>query len=101
LNEKALNADFNVLTLHDQKLIKKKEVKPIISQPKNNITKFPEQTKKTILITNEFKNNINLSTRGSYLKYEKVYIYTNTAIDTVKKAKLNATLSIKKSKFIL
>jgi hypothetical protein len=101
LNEKALNADLRVLTLQDQKLIKKKDVKPIISQPKKSITKFPEHTKKTILITKEFKKSINLSTNGSYLKYEKVYIYTNTAIVTVKKAKLKDTLSIKKSKLIL
>ena len=56
----------------DQKLIKKNEVKPIISQPKNSIIKFPDDTKKTMLIIKEFKNKINLSTNGSYLKYEKV-----------------------------
>lgn len=56
--------------LHEliKKLIKKNEVNPIISQPKNNITKFAEDTKKTILIINKFKNIINLSTNGSYLK---------------------------------
>jgi hypothetical protein len=68
LNEYALNAAFNVPTLVDQKLIKKNDVNPINSQPKNNIIKFPEETKKTILIINKFKNIINLSTRGSYLK---------------------------------
>jgi len=72
LNENALNAAFKVPTLVDQKLIKKNEVKPIISQPKNSITKFPDETKKTILIINKFKKIINLSTNGSYLKYEKV-----------------------------
>lgn len=101
LNENALKADFKVLTLEDQKLIKKNDVKPIISHPKNNITKFPEHTKNTILITKEFKKSTNLSTKGSYLKYEKVYMYTNTAIVIVKNAKLKETLSTKKSKLIL
>jgi hypothetical protein len=68
-----LKAAFNVPTLVDQKLIKKKDVNPIISQPKKSITKFPEETKKTILIINKFKKISNLSTKGSYLKYEKVY----------------------------
>ena len=68
LNEKALNAAFKVPTLVDQKLIRKKEVNPINSHPKNNITKFPEETKKTILIINRFKKIIKRSTKGSYLK---------------------------------
>ena len=68
LNVKALNADFKVAALVVQKLIKQKEVKPINSHPKNNITVLPEATKKIILITNDNKNNKNLSTRGSYLK---------------------------------
>jgi hypothetical protein len=53
-----------------QKLIKQKEVNPINSHPRNNIIVLPEVTKKIILITNERINNKNLSTRGSYLKYE-------------------------------
>jgi hypothetical protein len=64
----ALNPAFSVDILVTQKLIKKKDVKPIISHPKNNIIKLLEVTKKTILITKEFKNNKNLSTNGSYLK---------------------------------
>jgi len=68
LNEKALNADFKVEVFAVQKLIKKNEVNPISSQPKNSIIKFPEDTKNTILITKESKNNKNLSTKGSYLK---------------------------------
>jgi hypothetical protein len=51
-------------------LIKKNEVRPINSQPKNNIIVLPEVTKKIILMTNERINNKNLSTKGSYLKYE-------------------------------
>jgi hypothetical protein len=74
LKTNALKADFKVDILVDQKLIKKKEVKPINSQPKNNTKKFPLVTKQIILITKQLINNINLSTFGSYLKYEKAYI---------------------------
>ena len=42
LNEKALKADLKVPTLVDQKLINKKEVIPIISQPKKRLTRLPE-----------------------------------------------------------
>ena len=42
LNVKALNADFRVATLVVQKLIKKKDVRPMSSQPKNNIMVLPE-----------------------------------------------------------
>ena len=65
LKENALNDDFNVAVLVVQKLIKKKEVNPISSQPKKSIIKLPEDTKKTILIINDNKNNKNLSTKGS------------------------------------
>jgi hypothetical protein len=68
LNVKALNADFRVATLVVQKLIKKKDVRPMSSQPKNNIMVLPEVTKKIILITKDNINSKNLSTRGSYLK---------------------------------
>jgi hypothetical protein len=57
-----------VLIFVTQKLIKKKDVNPISSQPKNNIIKFPEETKSNILIIKEQINNKNLSTKGSYLK---------------------------------
>lgn len=68
LKEYALNADFNVPTLVDQKFINKNEVKPINSHPKNNIIKLPDDTKNTILITKKFKNKTKRSTSGSYLK---------------------------------
>jgi hypothetical protein len=68
LNEKALKADLNVPIRVDQKLIKKKDVIPIISHPKNKLTKFPDETKKTMLIINKFKKTRSLSTNGSYLK---------------------------------
>jgi len=65
LKEYALNADFKVPILLAQKLIKKNEVIPIISQPKNKTIKLPELTNKTILKTNKFNNNNKRSTRGS------------------------------------
>jgi len=68
LKEYALKAAFKVPTREDQKLIKKKEVNPIISQPKNRFIRLPEETKNTILIINIFKNKTNRSTKGSYLK---------------------------------
>jgi hypothetical protein len=71
LKVNALNADFKVDAFVVQKLIKQKEVSPINSQPKNNIMVFPEETKNNILTTKDNKNNKNLSTSGSYLKYEK------------------------------
>jgi hypothetical protein len=72
LKTKALKADFNVDILVDQKLIKKKDVNPINSQPKNKTKKLPLVTKHIILITKQLIKSINLSTLGSYLKYEKV-----------------------------
>jgi hypothetical protein len=71
LNVNALNADFKVAALVVQKLIKQKDVKPISSQPKNSIIVLPDATKKIILITKDNINSKNLSTKGSYLKYEK------------------------------
>jgi len=101
LKEKALKAALKVPILTVQKLIKKNEVIPIISHPKNKLTKLPEETKNTILIINRFKNTSKRSTKGSYLKYEKVYIYTKIAIEVVSKEKLIEILSTKKSKSIL
>lgn len=68
LKEKALKADLNVPILVDQKLIKKKDVIPIISQPKNKLIRLPDDTKKIILIINIFKKTKSLSTNGSNLK---------------------------------
>jgi len=98
LKTKALKADLTVDILVDQKFIKKNDVKPINSQPKNKTKKFPLITNKIILITKQFINKISLSTLGSYLKYEKAYMYTNTAIVKVKNIKLNEITSIYKSK---
>lgn len=68
LKTNALKAAFKVEILVDQKFIKKKEVKPINSQPKNKTKKFPLVTNIIILITKQFIKSINLSTLGSYLK---------------------------------
>jgi len=57
-----------VLTLVTQKLIKKKDVNPMSSHPKNNIIVFPDETKNNILIIKEHRNRIKRSTKGSYLK---------------------------------
>ena len=68
MKENALKADLNVPILKTQKLISKKDVKPINSQPKKSNIKLPEDTKINILITNDNKYNKKRSTRGSYLK---------------------------------
>jgi len=96
LNVNALNADFNVAVLVVQKLIKKKDVSPISSHPKNNIIVLPEETKKSILTTKDSKNNKKRSTKGSYLKYEKAYTKTNKAIVVVSRIKLKEIVSNKK-----
>jgi len=57
---------------------------------------LPDVTKKIILITNDNINSKNLSTRGSYLKYEKAYINTKNAIVVVSNIKLKEIVSIKK-----
>jgi hypothetical protein len=68
LKVNALKADLSVAAFVVQKLIKQNEVKPINSQPKNNIIVLPDVTKKIILITNDKINNRKRSTSGSYLK---------------------------------
>lgn len=98
LKTNALNADLTVDILVDQKFIKKNDVNPINSQPKNKTKKLPLITNKIILITKQFINNINLSTLGSYLKYENAYIYTKTAMVKVKNIKLKEITSIYTSK---
>lgn len=70
LNVYALKADLRVPTRVAQKLIRRKEVRPISSQPINSSAKFPANTRRTILITKELINRIKRSTFGSYLKYE-------------------------------
>jgi len=61
----ALNAAFKVLIFVDQKFIKKKDVKPISSHPKNKTNKLPPKTKIHILTINRFINKNKRSTCGS------------------------------------
>lgn len=96
LKENALNADLSVAVFVVQKFIKQKDVNPMSSHPKNNMIILPDATKKSILITNDNKNKRNLSTSGSYLKYENANIYTNKAIVVVNNIKLYDTVSIRK-----
>ena len=96
MNVNALNADLSVAAFVVQKLIRQKDVKPINSQPKNNITILPEATKNNILITKDNIKSRNLSTKGSYLKYENAYINTKRAIVVVNNIKENDIVSIKK-----
>ena len=92
----ALNADLSVAAFVVQKLIRQKDVKPINSQPKNSIIVLPEATKNNILITNDRIKSKNLSTKGSYLKYENAYINTKRAIVVVNYIKEKDIVSIKK-----
>jgi hypothetical protein len=88
---------LSVPTRVDQKLINKKEVKPIISQPKKSSIKFPEITRTIMLKTNAFNKSNNFSTLGSYRKYENAKKVTKTAIEVVKNIKLYEVKSKKKS----
>lgn len=64
----ALNAALVVPLRVVQKFIKKKEVNPISSQPKNSKKQLSAITKRDIVIINQFKHNINRSQLGSFLK---------------------------------
>jgi ribosomal protein S3AE len=65
---KAFILDFKVAFLLVQKFIKKKEVKPINSQPKNNVKKLFPKTKIIILKIKLFNQNKNLPSSLSPLK---------------------------------
>jgi hypothetical protein len=58
----ALKAALRVLIFVDQKFIKKNDVRPINSQPKNNTNKLPPITNIHILIINKFINKNKRST---------------------------------------
>ena len=68
LKIKALKLDLRVPRLLFQKLIKKKEVNPINSQPKNNVNKLFAKTRHNILKINQFNNKIKEFSLASYLK---------------------------------
>ena len=55
LKVNALNALFNVVILFVQKLIKRKDVIPISSQPNNKVTQLPASNNKIIDNTKNFK----------------------------------------------
>lgn len=68
LNEKALKADLRVEDLSPQKLIKKKEVRPMSSQPKKKTTRFPEFTSTSMLAIKALMRETRRLMWGSYLK---------------------------------
>jgi hypothetical protein len=61
LKKKALKLDLTVPRLVLQKLIRKKDDKPIDSQPKNNVNKLLLKTSIIILKINQFINNVKRS----------------------------------------
>jgi len=68
LKEKALKLDFKVARLDCQKLIKKNEVKPINSHPKNKVKKLLAKIRITILSIKEFNQKRNPISSASFLK---------------------------------
>ena len=68
LNENALKLQPKVIALNFQKLINKKDVKPINSHPKISVKKLLPQTSIIIDIINQLINSINSSSLSSYLK---------------------------------
>ena len=68
LKQNALKLDLSVPRLVLQKLIKKNEVNPIDSHPKNNVNKLFARTKINILNINQLISKIKLSSFASYLK---------------------------------
>jgi hypothetical protein len=64
----ALKLDFIVPLLLYQKLIKKKEDKPIDSQPKNKVNKLLAKTSVNILKINHCIRRVKISSFDSYLK---------------------------------
>jgi len=63
-----LKLDFKVARLDCQKLIRKKDVKPINSQPKNRVKKFPDKTKISILRIKLLSQNKKPISSASFLK---------------------------------
>lgn len=72
----ALIADFDAWILVCQKLINKKEAKPIPSQPKNITTKLSAVTKTSIKPVNNERYDINLIWWGSPSIYSVEYRWT-------------------------
>ena len=68
LNVNALKLDFKVLRFGCQKLIKKKEARPISSHPKNKVKKLFASTKQLIPPINIFNQKIKKNSFPSFLK---------------------------------
>ena len=68
LKASALKLDLSTPLLVLQKLIKKKEVRPISSQPKKIVNKLSASTRHNILKINQFTKSRNESSLASYLK---------------------------------
>ena len=68
LNENALKLDFRVDLLDDQKLIKKNDVNPISSHPKNKVKKLLENIKINILYIKLLIQKTNPISSASFLK---------------------------------
>lgn len=68
LNVNALKLQPRVVILYFQKLISKKDVKPINSQPSINVKKLLPLTNIIIESINQFINKINSSSLSSLLK---------------------------------
>jgi hypothetical protein len=68
LKKNALKLDLTVPLLVLQKLIKKKDDKPIDSQPKNSVNKLLLKTSMIILKINQFISRVNMSSCASYFK---------------------------------
>lgn len=68
LKKNALKLDLTVPLLVLQKLIKKKDDRPIDSQPKKSVNKLLLNTSIIILKINQFISKVNISSCASYFK---------------------------------
>ena len=68
LKLKALKLDFKVARRVYQKLIKKKDVNPINSQPKNNVKKLLLKIRRLILAIKLFNQSVKDASSASFLK---------------------------------
>ena len=69
LKAKALKLDLITPLRLFQKLIKKKDVKPISSQPRKIVKKLPPKTRIIILKIKKFNQHKKFDSSGSPLKY--------------------------------
>jgi hypothetical protein len=68
LKKKALKLDFTVPRRVLQKLMRKKEDRPMDSHPKNKVNKLFARTKIIILNINQFIKSAKISSCASYFK---------------------------------